>query len=217
MDLQQVIQKAQADRRVHLLNSFSNKELGEIPNNDIQKSEENPFEKAEEDNEIEKSDILNAVDRGDSIKISRTGKEIKERVKDVLMPKYNAELESAKVKVEDLLESCGTAPRKQVSEWWTENLKLEVPFKIYDWEETYFENNSQKISYSLSPAQEVENKTKYNYPESQDVAEARRKYNDAVRSYCEILVDVKTLEVLLNVKDEQNFELTPRQVLTLGF
>lgn len=171
----------------------------------------------EEDDETEKAHIMEALSYGNDIKVSKTGKEIKAQVKDILIPKLNAELEEWKGKADSLLESCGKAPVKTPAPYWTGDTEIEVPYKIYDWNETYIPREERgSISYETLSAEDAAAK-KGNVPENADQAKARNDYNEAVRMVCNVLVDLKACDILLALKDGKEYELTPRQVLTLGF
>lgn len=170
-----------------------------------------------EDDETEKAHIMDALSYGNDIKVSKTGKEIKAQVKDVLIPKLNAELEEWKGKADGFLESCGKAPTKTPAPWWTADTEIEVPYKIYDWNETYIPQQERgSISYETLSAEDAAAK-KGNVPENAEQAKARNDYNEAVRMVCNVLVDLKACDILLALKDGKEYELTPRQVLTLGF
>ena len=169
-----------------------------------------------EDDETEKAHIMDALSYGNDIKVSKTGKEIKAQVKDVLIPKLNAELEEWKGKADGFLEACGKAPTKTPQPWWTADTEIEVPYKVYDWNETYIPQQRDSVTYETLSAEDAAAK-KGNVPENADQAKARNDYNEAVRMVCNVLVDLKACDILLALKDGKEYELTPRQVLTLGF
>lgn len=188
---------------------------------DGQKESEGKKEKEEEavdreDDETEKAHIMDALSYGNDIKVSKTGKEIKAQVKDILIPKLNAELEEWKGKADALLENCGKAPAKTVDPWWTAETEIEVPYKVYKWDETYIPRERDSVSYETLSAEDAAAK-KGNVPENEEQAKARNDYNEAVRMVCNVLVDLKACDILLSLKDGKDYELTPRQVLTLGF
>ena len=188
---------------------------------DGQKEADGEEEKEEEevdkeDDETEKAHIMDALSYGNDIKVSKTGKEIKAQVKDVLIPKLNAELEEWKGKADGFLEACGKAPTKTPQPWWTADTEIEVPYKVYDWNETYIPQQRDSVTYETLSAEDAAAK-KGNVPENADQAKARNDYNEAVRMVCNVLVDLKACDILLALKDGKEYELTPRQVLTLGF
>lgn len=166
--------------------------------------------------EVEKSDIMYALSESNCIKVSKTGKEIKEQVKTVILPQLQADLATYDDKADNLLKDCGTAPTKKVPEWWTGDVNMNIDRKYYDWEETYIpETNRQMLMPTLS-AEDSQSK-KRNIPENANQAQARRDYNEAVRMICNIKVDIKACEILMNLKDGTDYELSPRQVLALKF
>lgn len=165
--------------------------------------------------DIEKSDVMNAIQYSSNIQITKTGKEIKESVQNILLPELNAQLEEKKTAADSLLEDCGDAPTHNTNPWWTDDLRIEVPYKIYDWQETEYNDRSQtSIVGSLSAEHSEKVEKKYNFAKSVEEAEARRKYNDEVRAIANIIVDLKACEILLQLKDNKKYALTPKQLAT---
>lgn len=224
MNVQGKIKNFQESRKNNILKGFTNLEVEETVEKAEEEVEDNPFEeiiKAEEQ-EIEKSDVYEAIagHNGESIKISKTGAEIKEHIKTVLLPAMNSELENCERKADDLLEETGDAPKKEVDRWWTREMRIAVPYRIYDWDETYFskDNKSGMIADSLSAEHLAEKKSNLkNYPATEEQAAARQKYNEAVRNICNVLIDIKACEVLEKIDDTKTFELTPQQVWAFRF
>lgn len=165
--------------------------------------------------DIEKSDVMNAIQYSGNIQITKTGKEIKESVQNILLPELNAQLEEKKTAADSLLEDCGDAPTHNTNPWWTNDLRIEVPYKIYDWQETEYNDRSQtSVVGSLSAEHSEKVEKKYNFAKSVEEAEARRKYNDEVRAIANIIVDLKACEILLQLKDNKEYALTPKQLAT---
>ena len=175
----------------------------------IQKAEETTVD------DIEKSDVMNAIQYGGNIQITKTGKEIKESVQNILIPELNAQLEEKKTAADNLLEDCGDTPRHSTNPWWTDDLRIEVPYKIYEWNEMEYNDRSQtSVVGSLSAEHSEKVEKKYNFAKSVEEAEARRKYNDEVRAIANIIVDLKACEILLQLKDNKEYALTPKQLTT---
>ena len=237
-EIQKAIQAAQAERRLHIAGCFSNAaDLKESPE-DIHKAEDgNEEETAEETEEVskaeeteteetaesaednveeetEKSDIMYALGNG-NIKVTKTGKEIKDQVDSVLLPELNAALAAKEAEATTKLGECGNAPTKDPDTWWTGDVKMDVGFKVYDWRECEWCQNDGRMYPTLSASDEAEKKG--NCPTSEAEAKARCEYNDIVRCICNIKVDIKACEILKTLKDTSTYELTPRQVLTLRF
>lgn len=164
--------------------------------------------------DVEKSDIMDAINNfNNNIKISKTGKQIKEQAKNVVIPDKKNCMKQCEDDANKLLEECGEAPTHPIYKWWVDDLDIEVPFKIYNYEETYIPERGVGIAETLSP-----NDALLNRPSSQKEAQARRDYNDKVHCICDLAVDIKVLEILLNnLDDKAKFELTPRQIIALKF
>lgn len=232
-NIQKSIQDVQMERRNHLARSFSNFEEVTADDTKIVKAQgaddmtenkeavdENPFEKAASEiaeEGIEKSDISDAVGYSENIRVTKTGKELKDQITDVLLPELNAKLVVASSAADTFLEDCGKAPKMEIDRWWTNGIGMKVPYKIYDWEETRINNQNGSIVSSLSAENASEKESKFNFPASEAEAQARRSYNEEVRKICDVMVDLKTCEILSKVKEDKEFELSPRQVLSLRF
>lgn len=219
-EISKAIQGARAAQRGRIMESFSNFQEVTADEDAIRKgeevSEENPFEKAAAESDVEKSDVMDALSYQGDIKVSKTGKEIKDQVDTVLLPAMTADLAVKEAEAEKKLKDCGTAPTKDPDKWWTDGIKMDCGYKIYDWEETYVPNNDGGKMMSSLSASDAEDK-KGNVPENQEQATCRREYNDIVRAICNIKVDIKVCEILKTLADNKEFELSPRQVLALRF
>jgi len=219
-EISKAIQGARAAQRGRIYGSFSNVQELMADDDSIRKgeevSEENPFEKAAAEADVEKSDVMDALSYQGDIKVSKTGKEIKDQVDTVLLPAMTADLAEKEAEAEKELKNCGTAPTKDPDKWWTDGIKMDCGFKVYDWEETYVPSNDGGEMMSSLSAEDANDK-KGNVPENQEQANCRRAYNDIVRAICNIKVDIKACEILKTLKDEKQFELSPRQVLALRF
>ena len=170
----------------------------------------------EEEKDVKKSDIAEALSRGD-IKIKKTGKEIKEQISNIIMPDLTAKLAAKETEATNLLKECGNAPTKDACSWWTDDIKMDCGYKVYDWNETYFEENRDQRFMPTFTAEDEAAK-KGNKPVDRAQAEARMNYNNAVRAICAIKVDIKTCEVMTaNLTDGTNYELSARQAIVLRF
>ena len=201
----------------------------------MKKRKKNPFLKYNNDKEemeikfIQKSDIYDAMREGynGQLTINKTGLEIKEQIKNVLLPKMNEAFEEKSNKLNELLKEVGAAPTIPIRFW---KVKLDLPFKEYDWYEmeykdtkenvVLFDNFASGIADSEESASgEVIEKAKeeFNVPLNAEEAKARREYMQVLRELVEIAVDIKTANVLLNFVDSQVYALTVNQSLSLGF
>lgn len=132
------------------------------------------------------------------------------------LPDLNAKLAVKEEEATKKLADCGDAPTSDVDPWWTGDVKMDVGYKVYSWDETYY--NEEKANDSVAGSLSGEEKKKeFNCPESKEEADCRRCYNDIVRAICNIKVDIKACEILKELKDGTTYDLTPRQVLALRF
>lgn len=245
-EISKALHAAQMERRNHIASSFSNLAETAINEEAIKKADDSEVEEKEEETaveeeekedeekeeekeaeeketeesdeadggETEKSDIMYALGNG-NIEITKSGKEIKEQVESVLLPELNANLAVKEAEATEKLGECGTAPTSDPEPWWTGDVKMDVGYKIYGWREMDFCKTESRMYDSLSASDEAEKKG--NCPTSEAEAKARREYNDIVRAICNIRVDIKACEILKGLKDNTQYKLTPRQVITLKF
>lgn len=195
-EIRKAIQSANRGKREHLLRGV-----------DINKAETE---------QIEKSDIMEAISTGGEIKVSKTGKEIKEQVKAVIMPRLTSDLAVKEAEALEKLKMCGAAPTKDADKWWTNGIEIDCGHKIFDWDETYIPHADERSVVSSLSAEDLKSK-QTNVPENQEQANCRREYNDIVRYICNIKADIMACDILKTVKGEKEFELSPRQVVALEF
>ena len=214
-EISKALHAAQMERRNRIARSFSNLDETAINEEAIKKADDSEVEETEADGgETEKSDIMYALGNG-NIEITKSGKEIKEQVESVLLPELNANLAVKEAEATEKLGECGAAPTSDPDPWWTGDVKMDVGYKIYGWREIDFCKTESRVYDSLSASDEAEKKG--NCPTSEAEAKARREYNDIVRAICNIRVDIKACEILKELKDNTQYKLTPRQVITLKF
>jgi hypothetical protein len=197
------------------------------------KRKRNPFRKFEDNKKedikfIQKSDIYDAMREGynGQLTINKTGAEIKDQISNVLMPKMTAAFEEKSAKLNDLLNKVGQAPTIPVRFY---KVKLDLPFKEYDWYEMNFKEVKDNVvlfdnfASGVKDSEEgvVEEKEEivkeFNIPKTIEEAKARKEYMEELRGLVEIAVDIKTAKVLLNFNDTQIYALTVNQSLALGF
>ena len=242
-EIKKAIQDARASRIGHIYGQFSNvaeiqesetaikkaddaEEPGETEEIDEGKEKETDAEdnaekavetdeETSEEDSAEKSDIMYALSGG-NIKVNKTGKQIKEQVDNVILPELTAALAVKENEATEKLKECGQAPTACIPTWWTGDVKMDVGYKFYEWRETeWCKPENQRMYATLSANDEAEKKG--NCPTSEGEAIARCAYNEIVRCICNIKVDIKACEILKTLKDTTEYELTPRQVLTLKF
>lgn len=180
----------------------SNKLMKKMGQEKVNKAEENELEKG----------IYDTMNYSD-IKVSKTGKDIKEQINSIILPNLQTSLELKEDKANNLLENCGKCPTKDIDSYWTDNMKIKCSLKVYNWNELYI-NNDSSISSSLS-AEDAKNNQ--NFPENQSQIDSRRDYNEVVRDICNIKLDIKACEILQDLKDNKTYDLSPRQIISLEF
>lgn len=180
---------------------------------------ENPFERAaaqdalekSDMSDIEKSDIMDVISYDNEFRMKKSGKEIKEQIKSVILPAKHVDLETEKRKADELLATCGDAPTHKGG--WCRGFDIDYGYNIYDWDETRVKEDCHgDICTSLS-FEHQNSKPKINYPKTEDEACARCDYNRSVDIICRILIDIKACEILMkNLKDDDEIKMTPRQI-----
>ena len=222
-NIRDIILGVRAERQEHMLKGFA--PVPEDPEEKVEKADNvfekmaGAIEKAESGDsdvalqgEIEKSDIMNAISGYDSnIKFGKLGKEIKAKLKADILPPLNAKLQVLTAEIESKLEDCGGAPTETVPPWWTSEIKMDFPFRIFSWQACDV-CEGPKVAGSLIAGEEQEN------PVTPEMRKCRQEYNDKVREYANVATDIKACEILeTNLSDNERYQLSPRQLTVFGF
>lgn len=221
-NIRDIILGVRAERQEHMLKGFA--PVPEDPEERVEKADNvfekmaGAIEKAESDNsdvalqgEIEKSDIMNAISYDSNIKFGKLGKEIKAKLKADILPPLNAKLQVLTAEIESKLEDCGGAPTETVPPWWTSEIKMDFPFRIFSWQACDL-CEGPKVAGSLIAGEEQEN------PVTPEMRKCRQEYNDKVREYANVATDIKACEILeTNLSDNERYQLSPRQLTVFGF
>lgn len=221
-NIRDIILGVRAERQEHMLKGFA--PVPEDPEERVEKADNvfekmaGAIEKAESDNsdvalqgEIEKSDIMNAISYDSNIKFGKLGKEIKAKLKADILPPLNAKLQVLTAEIESKLEDCGGAPTETVPPWWTAEIKMDFPFRIFSWQACDL-CEGPKVAGSLIAGEEQEN------PVTPEMRKCRQEYNDKVREYANVATDIKACEILeINLSDNERYQLSPRQLMVFGF
>lgn len=213
-EIKSVVEKLPAKKLDELYNRYIHKSENErIFEKGIMGGELTPEEGAEM-TELTKSDIMYAFSDGsDAIKLTKTGAEIKQQIQDVVRPELVTHLGSLKAQADEKLKDCGAAPTELPDPYMTGGVAMDCGYKRYPWDAVYYDENARKDSIT---AEDDENKNGLR-PESKEQATARREYNDLVYQMYNVCADLKALELLSQVKDKKNYDLTPRQAACLKF
>ena len=222
-NIRDIILGARAERQEHMLKGFA--PVADETESDKVEKGDNIFEKmadaiekscsddAEEalHAEIEKSDIMNVISYDSNIKFGKLGKEIKAKLKADILPPLNAKLQVLTAEIESKLEDCGGAPTETVPPWWTSEIKMDFPFRIFSWQACDV-CEGPKVAGSLIAGEEQEN------PVTPEMRKCRQEYNDKVREYANVATDIKACEILeTNLSDNERYQLSPRQLTVFGF
>lgn len=221
-NIRDIILGARAERQEHMLKGFAL--VPEDPEEKVEKADNvfekmaEAIEKAESDDsdtalqgEIEKSDIMNVISYDSNIKFGKLGKEIKAKLKADILPPLNAKLQVLTAEIESKLEDCGGAPTETIPPWWTADIKMDVPFRIFSWQACDV-CEAPAVAGSLIAGEEQEN------PVTPEMRKCRQEYNDKVREYANVATDIKACEILeTNLSDNERYQLSPRQLTVFGF
>lgn len=154
---------------------------------------------------------MNAISYDSNIKFGKLGKEIKAKLKADILPPLNAKLQVLTAEIESKLEDCGGAPTETVPPWWTAEIKMDFPFRIFSWQACDL-CEGPKVAGSLIAGEEQEN------PVTPEMRKCRQEYNDKVREYANVATDIKACEILeTNLSDNERYQLSPRQLTVFGF
>lgn len=195
----------------------------------------NPFEQfgTADVKEVNKGAIYNALnqnyDNGGN-KISKTGAEIKKQILEVVLPNLKAYYDEKVAKIEDLLTKVGMAPTEEFCCY--KGIKIDMPYKKYKWDELQmpkqdvleksvfveFAQPDEADDVEAVEEEKIEEIVIPNLPQSQAEKDAREQYNECVNDLYDLLLDVKTCDVIVNnMKSEDIWWLTVNQLLALCF
>ena len=170
--------------------------------------------------EIEKSEIFAALKTyNNPMMFKKTGKELKEHITNVLLPILIEENNTKLAAISTYLESVSVKPTHDV--YCEISLGKEFPFKIYSWEESHYREKSVEGSIfkgfgDVECCDEAE--CCPNYCSTQEEANNRCLYNSWVEELRNIILDIRTANVLINnLEDEQEYWLNLEQVTSLKF
>lgn len=169
----------------------------------------------ENQDQIQKSDLMEAISSGQNkVCVSKSGREIKKQVFEVLRPLYEKRLDDTIDEANALLDKCGDSPKMDPDFYLAKEYDIKIPFKMYGYYETYCSNDGSNDCLAPSISNDGKN---INYPKDNDQAECRMKYNECVRRIVMIEVDIKACDVLEKIDDDKRFDLTPQQIIAMKF
>lgn len=161
--------------------------------------------------DMQKSHITNMFGYGDSsIKIEKTGAEIKQSLEEI-KSKNDIAKQSSYDKIELLVAEIGTQPTEDCERYSMEGLedKVGIMPKKYRWQEIY-QDNCGEVSNGLSVATLQ--------PTEQKPNEKKRAYNNEVDKYVDICVENIQLDTMINnINLTKKYSLTIKQASVLGF
>lgn len=167
------------------------------------------LEKGENGEELVKSHINNAFEYSDKIVFKKTGKDVKVQMSAAKVLEQ-AELDKLATEIEEALEKCTLSPTEKPSLWGNRE-GLTIPYKVFNWNQTYYNTNNNMHDISSSE----ESCRACNTPEE---AECNSTYNRLVDKWIDCSAEIKTLDLYINhLDDKKEYELTARQMIALKF
>lgn len=187
------------------------------------------FENSEQPKEIQKSEIFGALKNyNNPMMVKKTGKEIKAQINDIILPFLANKKKEIQTALSEFLSNAVVLPTNPC--WMKIKMdETEFPYKQYSWEEmNWSEKSFGQIFKGFGDIEieegcydeSCENVAKISpyYPQSKEEAEARQKYNILVEDFRDVIMDIKTANVLVNsLKDEDEYYLTVEQLVGLKF
>jgi hypothetical protein len=175
-----------------------------------------------EDNDLIKGDVTEAFMYSDNLKFDKTGEELKTKIDEAIVDEQakvianKAAVVAAMKVITDNYDDEAT-PTQPVDDWnfkgYKRKLQDEAIPKMFNWRETCYSDGKSDMAMPMGGVGEV-----YKNAGSKEEADAKDKYNNAVRSLVDSLVEVKTLSTIKNgLNDKQKYSLTQRQLSALGF
>lgn len=190
------------------------------------------FEDKKEVKEINKAAIFDAMmqsSNNNSVVIEKKGSEIIAQIKEVKFPSLKENFDNIVAELDELLTKTGLAPTKELNtnDYYSSSIKLDLPYKRYDYNETYYNENAIEDSKSslfnnfaereCKDVMMEDSENKPNLATSKEEAEYRCKYNNKLYCLIDIAIDIKTANVLLDINAEDIYKLNINQAMSLGF
>lgn len=142
----------------------------------------------------------------DNLKVSKKGKEIKEKLEKVLSDEKDQKT-TLSTECTSLKEKIGTEPTCDVDDYTFQGLKnrIAVAPKVYEWNECY---SNVQISETSPDSDKLIN----------DVCTLKRKYNQCVREFIESSAEIIQIQTMIdNMDEKKSYDLTVKQASVLGF
>jgi hypothetical protein len=165
------------------------------------------------DSEIKKSLAEDLNYSENQITIDKSGKEIKEKLKENLMQMAMKRAVMSS-KMSECVEKIGIEPKCEFDSYdfrGFEDKFLIIP-KKYGWEQMRNEGDKQPMDSNIVVAEQKVEKV------SEEVTDKMREYNNHAFKYLHISIDCMILKTILdNIKDNKEFKLKPTIAAKLGF
>ena len=170
------------------------------------------------DDEIEKGIVADSFRYDSKLNITKTGKEIKEKIKTVKVGVLN-DISDLETELDNALETLTVKPTEKLNEYQYrgfQNKIGKIPYKRFNYRMTYCDHNGAK-DMVVSSDSDV-NSSGITYAQNQEMADACRNYNDNLEKYIDAKVEVASLDFLQNnLVDSKKYDLSQQQAISLDF
>lgn len=173
----------------------------------LEKANEDQLKKGQETN-LEKGKVSSALYYGDAgITFTKKGADIIDRIGHIKRD-IQDDQRSIEKDIDECLEHLTTTPTQECKSYET---NLKCPYKVFPWSMTYFEASSNAVS-------GIESSETYERCNSKEEADMNNKYNDLVYRWKENAEELQTIKMYEeNLDSNINYELSARQMISLGF
>lgn len=158
---------------------------------------------------LQKGHVANALMLGEGLALNKTGIEIKEHLEGICA-KIKQKITAIQARCMILLEKVDCLPAEELPEWEYKGCEDKINTKyIFSWEKCFYNNNSTFSNEVVLTGEKAQ---------SEEEATNCRNYNECVKKLLKCEVDCCYIEAMKqNLEDGKSYELSPEQVVALGF
>ena len=212
-ELKKLDDEEKMDKKVNdVVDKFGNYKSGSVGlDKDGKLKLEKSFVSLCDNDSLQKSHIANMFGYGqESIKIEKTGKDIKAALQDI-KTKNEVIKDIVAEKIKTLKSEIGTEPNQECDSYIIEGFedRLGLLPNKYSWQEIYNEEKCDTNTTVTLENTEAQKST---------TCDKKREYNELVNKFVSYSVDIlQTDTILNNISDDKKYQLTVKQATILGF
>lgn len=172
----------------------------------IEKANENEFKKSLVNNDLQKGEIADAFQWNEQFHFEKTGKEIKEKLTS-LKPVITNQKNATVIALVAAKKAIDLVPDRPSPEYMYRGFSSKIDnLLMYDYKYCRYDDKSPTDFETGS------------FTNTEESAKSCRAYNDLVRKYVDICVDLEYIDLYVNnMEEKKKYTLSPTQAKSLGF